>query len=109
MNLELIKHIKCTKCNRDNLEGFFFDESGTKAMGEAIDTTCFLRDGILLCRCGYFYPIIGGVIRTIKSDSTHYADYFIRFKDILHKLKVEYEPMRPSAKVMHAYDSFGYE
>ena len=110
MNLKLIKYIKCLKCGGHNLKLLFFDESGTRVIKAHDDASGRSTiNGIMLCQCGCFYPVIGNIIRTIKSNSSSYIEFFSKFKSILDNLNLRLETPKLSANVKYAYDSFSYQ
>ncbi len=92
------------------MELIFFDETGKGVMKpQANVQLSYKRDGILLCQCGHFYPIIGNIIRTVNIEARPYKAYFLKFKDILCKLGVNLQPPTLEARVRHAHTSFSYE
>ncbi|GAG16553.1 unnamed protein product, partial [marine sediment metagenome] len=110
MNTKLIPYVKCLRCGCAGPQLRLFDTPAQPPGGSQTPApTTGRSDGVLLCKCGGFYLIIGDIVRTVRTESALYADYLARYREALTSLGIGSELPTPSRKIRHAHDSFTFQ
>lgn len=102
MKEKLLNFINCPVCGK-NLTLKVFEEKNKE-----------IKEGLLLCSCSQFFPIIENIPRILIGDLRmiiyeRFPDFFLKYKDFLPREKLNKEIKNDSLKKKRISESFSYE
>lgn len=102
MKRNLLNYLVCPACKKEfNLKVFKEEDSEVK-------------EGLLLCSCGQFFPIENFIPRILLGDLREmiylqFPDFFLKYKDSLPKEKINFQIKKEAQKKKETSNSFAYE
>ena len=102
MKQRLLNFLICPNCNR-NLVLRIFEENNKE-----------IEEGLLICSCGQFFPIIKGIPRILVGDLRvilykNFPEFFLKYEEFLPKEKLKKNIKGNILKKKKTLESFGFE